>query len=169
MLVEGRHFLADVEPEALGHKALAVNLSDLAAMGALPGTRFSLALRCPTPTRRGWRRSRTACSRWPMPTACDLVGGDTTRGPRNLCLTVIGEVPAGQALRRAARAPATTSGCRARWATPRWRWRRSPGARRSIPKRSPPAGCGSTGRSRASRWGSRCAASRPRCSTSPTA
>ena len=62
MLVEGRHFLPDVDPEALGHKTLAVNLSDLAAMGARRAGRCSAA-RCPTPTSAGSTPSRAACSR----------------------------------------------------------------------------------------------------------
>ncbi len=63
MLVEGRHFFADVDPEALGHKALAVNLSDLAAMGAQPQA-FTLALlAAQSRRRRGSPRSARACSR----------------------------------------------------------------------------------------------------------
>ena len=69
MLVEGRHFLSTVDPARLGHKALAVNLSDLAACGAKP-LAFTLALSLPA-RRRGLARrpSRAACSRWPMRTA----------------------------------------------------------------------------------------------------
>jgi thiamine-monophosphate kinase len=99
MLVAGRHFFADVDPRTLGHKALAVNLSDLAACGARP-LAFTLALSLPT-----------ANAAWLAPFAdgllaladqhgCELVGGDTTRGPLNICITVFGEVPAGQALLR---------------------------------------------------------------------
>lgn len=99
MLVEGRHFLADVDPEALGHKALAVNLSDLAACGAQP-LAFTLALALPQAD-DAWL---TAFSRGLLALAdahgCELVGGDTTRGPLNICITVFGEVPAGQALLR---------------------------------------------------------------------
>src|SRR5690606_8060615 len=104
MLVEGRHFFAGAEPEALGHKALAVNLSDLAAMGARPlGCTLALALPAAdeawaAPFARGLFALADAH-------ACPLVGGDTTRGPLTLCITVFGEVPAGRALRRdAARA-----------------------------------------------------------------
>ncbi len=99
MLVEGRHFFADVDSQTLGHKALAVNLSDMAAMGAQP-LGFTLALALPSPDEhwlagfsRGLFSLATAHS-------CALIGGDTTRGPLNLCLTVFGEVPAGKALRR---------------------------------------------------------------------
>ena len=92
MLVEGRHFFADVNPRSLGHKALAVNLSDLAACGAQP-LAFTLALALPH-----------ADGLWLAPFSqgllaladthgCELVGGDTTRGPLNICITVLGEVP----------------------------------------------------------------------------
>ena len=99
MLVEGRHFLPTVDPAKLGHKALAVNLSDLAACGAAP-LAFTLALALPE-----------ANEAWLAPFArgllaladefdCELLGGDTTRGPLNICITVFGEVPAGGALLR---------------------------------------------------------------------
>ena len=102
MLVEGRHFFADVDPEALGHKALAVNLSDLAAMGAAP-LGFTLALALPPERARdeawlgAFARGLFALA---DAHACPLIGGDTTAGPLNLCITVFGQVPAGQALRR---------------------------------------------------------------------
>ncbi len=104
MLVEGRHFFAGTDPEALGHKALAVNLSDLAAMGARP-TALLLALALPE-SDSDWL---AAFSRGLFALAeardVELVGGDTTRGPRTISITAIGEVPPGQALRRdAARA-----------------------------------------------------------------
>lgn len=99
MLVQDRHFFADVDPCTLGHKALAVNLSDLAAMGAAP-LGFTLALALP----RADEAWLAAFSRGLLALAqqhrCPLVGGDTTRGPLNLCITVFGQVPAGQALRR---------------------------------------------------------------------
>ena len=95
MLVAGRHFLPDADPRALGHKALAVNLSDLAACGARP-LAFTLALALPQ-----------ADPHWLAPFAeglfaladlhgCELVGGDTTQGPLNICITVMGEVPLAQ-------------------------------------------------------------------------
>ena len=99
MLVEGRHFFADVDPEALGHKALAVNLSDLAACGARP-LAFTLALALPRVDEAwlaGFSRGLLALA---DAHGCELVGGDTTQGPLNLCITVFGEVPAGQALLR---------------------------------------------------------------------
>lgn len=92
MLVEGRHFFADVDPAALGHKALAVNLSDLAACGAEP-VAFTLALALPE-VNEPWV---AAFSQGLFALAdahhCELVGGDTTRGPLNICITVFGEVP----------------------------------------------------------------------------
>ncbi|MDO5624469.1 MAG: thiamine-phosphate kinase [Pseudomonadota bacterium] len=102
MLVEGRHFFADVDPESLGHKALAVNLSDLAACGAKP-LAFTLALALPPARARdeAWL-SALAQGLFALADthACPLIGGDTTAGPLNLCITVFGQVPAGQALRR---------------------------------------------------------------------
>jgi len=99
MLVEGRHFFADVDPSTLGHKALAVNLSDLAACGAQP-LAFTLALALP----RADEAWLAAFSRGLFALAdehgCELVGGDTTQGPLNICITVFGEVPRGQALLR---------------------------------------------------------------------
>ncbi|WP_029527340.1 thiamine-phosphate kinase [Polaromonas glacialis] len=92
MLVEGRHFFADADPFALGHKALAVNLSDLAACGATP-LAFTLALALPRAD-DAWLE---AFSRGLLALAdahgCELVGGDTTQGPLNICITVFGEVP----------------------------------------------------------------------------
>ncbi len=99
MLVEGRHFLSTVAPERLGHKALAVNLSDLAACGAKPMA-FMLALALPRPDEAflaGFAQGLLALA---DAHDIELVGGDTTAGPLNLCITVFGEVPPGQALRR---------------------------------------------------------------------
>jgi thiamine-monophosphate kinase len=104
MLVEGRHFFADVDPEALGHKALAVNLSDLAACGARP-LAFTLALSLPR-VDEAWLAGFSR-GMWALADAhgCELVGGDTTRGPLNICITVFGEVPPGQALLRSGARP----------------------------------------------------------------
>ncbi|MFT7721269.1 MAG: thiamine-phosphate kinase [Roseateles sp.] len=99
MLVEGRHFLSTVDPARLGHKALAVNLSDLAACGATPRG-FTLALALPRVDEAwlaGFSRGLLALA---DAHGCPLVGGDTTQGPLNLCITVFGEAPAGQALLR---------------------------------------------------------------------
>lgn len=99
MLVQGRHFFADVDPRTLGHKALAVNLSDLAASGAQP-LAFSLALALPQVDEawlQGFSQGLFALADLH---GCELIGGDTTQGPLNICITVFGEVPAGQALLR---------------------------------------------------------------------
>jgi thiamine-monophosphate kinase len=99
MLVEGRHFLPDVAPAALGHKALAVNLSDLAAMGARP-LGFTLALAVPAVDDAWLAAFAEGLFKLASTYGCPLVGGDTTRGPLNICITVFGEVRPGQALRR---------------------------------------------------------------------
>lgn len=101
MLVEGRHFLSTVDPERLGHKALAVNLSDLAACGAAP-LAFTLALAMPAVNEAflaGFSRGLRALAERHD---CELIGGDTTAGPLNVCITVFGEVPKGEALLRSA-------------------------------------------------------------------
>jgi thiamine-monophosphate kinase len=100
MLVEGRHFLAGADPAALGHKTLAVNLSDMAAMGAKP--RWALLAGALPDDDEHWlaefaRGLFGLADRFGVA----LIGGDTTRGPRNLCLTIIGEVASGTALTRA--------------------------------------------------------------------
>jgi thiamine-monophosphate kinase len=99
MLVEGRHFLSTVAASALGHKALAVNLSDLAACGARP-LAFTLALALPQ-VDEAWLAG-FAEGLFALADAhdCELVGGDTTGGPLTLSITVFGEVPASQALLR---------------------------------------------------------------------
>jgi thiamine-monophosphate kinase len=104
MLVEGRHFFAGADPRMLGHKSLAVNLSDLAAMGAKP-LAFTLALALPqadpdwlAPFSRGLFELADEHD-------CELIGGDTTKGPLNICITVFGELAPGQALRRDAARP----------------------------------------------------------------
>ena len=99
MLVEGRHFFADVDPRTLGHKALAVNLSDLAACGARP-LAFTLALALPQADASWLQAFADGLFALADAHGCALIGGDTTRGPLNLCITVFGEVPAGQALLR---------------------------------------------------------------------
>jgi thiamine-monophosphate kinase len=99
MLVEGRHFLSTVNPARLGHKALAVNLSDLAACGAMPKA-FMLSLALPE-VQPQWL-SDFSKGMWALADThqCDLIGGDTTRGPLNICITVLGEVPQALALLR---------------------------------------------------------------------
>lgn len=99
MLVEGVHFFPDVEPRALGHKALAVNLSDLAAMGATPRwAMLSLALPKVDHTwLEGFSRGFFALA---DQYGVDLIGGDTTRGPLTLNVQIMGEVKKDKALRR---------------------------------------------------------------------
>jgi thiamine-monophosphate kinase len=99
MLVEGRHFLPTVAPERLGHKALAVNLSDLAACGAKP-VAFTLAIAMPRVDERFLEGFASGLLALADAHECELIGGDTTQGPLNLCITVFGEVPQGQALLR---------------------------------------------------------------------
>ncbi len=103
-MVEGRHFLSTVDPARLGHKALAVNLSDLAACGAQP-LAFTLALTLPR-VDEAWL---SALARGLLDLAdeheCELIGGDTTAGPLSIGITVMGEVPPGQALLRSGAQP----------------------------------------------------------------
>ena len=99
MLVEGRHFLSTVDPARLGHKALAVNLSDLAACGARP-LAFSLALSLPRADESWLEAFSRGLFALADAHACELIGGDTTQGPLTICITVYGEVPAGSALLR---------------------------------------------------------------------
>ena len=99
MLVEGRHFLSTVDPARLGHKALAVNLSDLAACGAEP-TAFTLALSLPRIDEVWLEGFSTGLLQLANEYGCELVGGDTTQGPLNICITAFGEVPPGDALLR---------------------------------------------------------------------
>ncbi|MDO8299284.1 thiamine-phosphate kinase [Lacisediminimonas sp.] len=101
MLVEGRHFFPDVDVASLGHKSLAVNLSDLAAMGAQP-LAFTLALSLPSANEAWLAAFSDGLFALADQFACPLIGGDTTRGPLNICITVLGEVPLAQALRRSA-------------------------------------------------------------------
>src|SRR5437868_11655433 len=99
MLVEGRHFLSTVAPRHLGHKALAVNLSDLAACGAKP-LAFTLALAMPRADEAFLEGFSSGLYALADACGCELVGGDTTQGPLNICITVFGEVPPGEALLR---------------------------------------------------------------------
>jgi thiamine-monophosphate kinase len=99
MLVVRRHFFADADPRLLGHKALAVNLSDLAAMGAEPRwATLSLSLPRADPV---WLRAFSGgFMRLARAHGVDLIGGDTTRGPLAICVQIMGEVPSGRALTR---------------------------------------------------------------------
>jgi thiamine-monophosphate kinase len=104
MLVAGRHFFDDVDPEKLGHKTLAVNLSDMAAMGATP--RWALLAGALPQADARWIGAFARGFFALADAHCvELVGGDTTRGPLNLCVTILGEVPEGTALTRAGARP----------------------------------------------------------------
>ena len=99
MLLSGRHFFPDADPESIGHKTLAVNLSDMAAIGATP--RWALLAGALPEVDTTWL---TAFARGLFALAdeyrVELIGGDTTRGPLTLCVTILGEVPTGQSLLR---------------------------------------------------------------------
>ena len=99
MLVGGRHFFMNADPAAVGHKALAVNLSDMAAMGAVPRW-ATLGIALPRADARWVAAMSKGFMKLARRHGVDLIGGDTTRGPLNLCVQIIGEVPARQALRR---------------------------------------------------------------------
>jgi thiamine-monophosphate kinase len=104
LLVEGRHFRAGADARKLGHKALAVNLSDMAAMGAAPRW-ATLALALPAADEawlEGFARGFYALA---ARFGVELIGGDTTRGPLSICVTILGEVPRGLALYRAGALP----------------------------------------------------------------
>lgn len=99
MLVSGTHFFSDADPFLLGHKTLAVNLSDLAAMGATPRW-ATLALSLPVADEAWLTQFSAGFFALAEKYGVELVGGDTTRGPLNLSVTIMGEVPGGLALRR---------------------------------------------------------------------
>ena len=99
MLVSGSHFSPDADPFLLGHKTLAVNLSDMAAMGATPRW-ATLAIALPEANETWLEKFSAGFFALAEEYGVDLVGGDTTRGPLNLCVTIFGEVPAQEALRR---------------------------------------------------------------------
>jgi thiamine-monophosphate kinase len=98
-MVSGTHFFPDVDPENLGHKALAVNLSDMAAMGAMPYWAM-LALTLPSVDHTWLAAFAKGFFDLAEEHGVSLVGGDTTRGPLALTVTIMGEVPAGASLRR---------------------------------------------------------------------
>lgn len=104
MLVAGTHFLADADPRNLGWKTLAVNVSDMAAMGAEP--RWALLAAALPAATESWIAAFAegffACAK---EFGVDVIGGDTTRGPRNFCVTIFGEVPEGKALLRSGARP----------------------------------------------------------------
>jgi len=104
MLVSGTHFFADADPFQLGHKTLAVNLSDMAAMGATPRW-ATLALALPAIDEAWLEKFSAGFFALAQLHGVELVGGDTTRGPLNLCVTIFGEVPVKQALLRSGAQP----------------------------------------------------------------
>jgi len=104
MLVEGVHFFADADPRGVGHKALAVNLSDLAAMGALPRQAL-LGIALPAVDPDWLSAFSEGFAALAARHDVDWVGGDTARGPLNLCVTVLGSVPRGAALLRSGTRP----------------------------------------------------------------
>lgn len=99
MLVSDVHFLPDAGPFLLGHKTLAVNLSDMAAMGAAPRW-ATLAMALPNADEAWLGKFSAGFFSLARLHGVELIGGDTTRGPLNLCVTIFGEIPAHQALRR---------------------------------------------------------------------
>lgn len=106
-LVSGVHFFPDIDPFALGHKALAVNLSDLAAMGAEPRW-FSLALTLPAELARNedWLAAfARGMASLAIPSGVQLIGGDTTRGPLSITISAKGSVPPEYAIRRSGAHP----------------------------------------------------------------
>ncbi len=99
MLVAGTHFFADADPYQIGWKSLAVNVSDMAAMGAKPKW-VTLAIALPDNNPQwltAFSRGFFACA---SEFDVDLIGGDTTRGPLNICVQIMGEVPVGKAIKR---------------------------------------------------------------------
>jgi thiamine-monophosphate kinase len=103
-MVSGTHFFPDVDPESLGHKALAVNLSDMAAMGAMPYWAM-LALTVPDVNHEWLAKFAKGFFDLAEEFGVSLVGGDTTKGPLTVTVTIMGEVPAGAALRRSGAKP----------------------------------------------------------------
>ena len=104
LLLEGTHFRAGADARKLGHKALAVNLSDMAAMGAAPRW-ATLALALPAADEAWLEGFSTGFFALAARFGVELIGGDTTRGPLSICVTILGEVPTGLALFRAGAGP----------------------------------------------------------------
>ena len=103
-LVEGVHFPAACDPLLLGQRSLAVAVSDLAAMGADP-IGVTLALTLPRVGADWLRQFADGLNLMAHRCGVSLIGGDTTRGPLSITVTVFGKVPAGQALRRSGARP----------------------------------------------------------------
>jgi thiamine-monophosphate kinase len=103
-LVAGRHFPADSDPRSIGHRSLAVNLSDLAAMGATPAW-ATLALTLPFADRRWLEAFSGGFMELAAAHGVELVGGDTTAGPLTISVQILGQVDRGSALRRGGAQP----------------------------------------------------------------
>ena len=104
LLLEGRHFRTGADARKLGHKALAVNLSDMAAMGAAPRW-VTLALALPSADEAWLEAFARGFFALAERFGIELIGGDTTRGPLTICVTILGEVPTGLSLVRAGALP----------------------------------------------------------------
>ncbi len=104
MLVAGTHFLPNADPADLGWKVLAVNVSDMAAMGTQPKWAL-LAAALPAATESWIEKFASGFFACAEAFGIDVIGGDTTKGPRNFCVTIFGEVPAGAALLRSGARP----------------------------------------------------------------
>jgi thiamine-monophosphate kinase len=104
VLLEGRHFRVGADPRSLGHKSLAVNLSDMAAMGAVPRW-ATLGIALPRADEAWLAAFAEGLFALAARFGVDLIGGDTTRGPLNICVAIVGEVPPGQALLRSGARP----------------------------------------------------------------
>ena len=103
LLMEGRHFRVGADARKLGHKALAVNLSDLAAMGATPRW-ATLALSLPDADEAWIAAFAGGLFKLAERFGTEVIGGDTVRGPRSVCICILGEVAQGRGRRRV-RAP----------------------------------------------------------------
>jgi thiamine-monophosphate kinase len=103
-LVAGRHFFEDAEPYDVGYKSMAVNLSDMAAMGARPRW-ATLCLTLPVADARWLEQFSCGFLDLSREHLVDLIGGDTTRGPLAVCVQIMGEVSPGKALRRSGARP----------------------------------------------------------------
>jgi thiamine-monophosphate kinase len=98
-IVAGRHFLPDCDAHSIGHRALAVNLSDMAAMGATPAW-ATLSLTLPSAEEAWLERFSAGFMALAQEHGVALVGGDTTAGPLSVSVQIMGHVPRGRALRR---------------------------------------------------------------------
>ena len=121
-LVGGRHFFEDAHPYDIGYKCMAANLSDMAAMGANPRW-VTLSITLPKVDESWIGDFARGFLELGADHDVDLIGGDTTGGPLVVCVQIMGEVPAGKALRRSGARPGDESGYPAPWAMQRLRSR----------------------------------------------